>query len=214
MEHDDRHQKPASCLWPAITFTNMIFRRKKSPAGSIATSVPRGRQRQQVNPLSRRMQSGEEPETVDLDLRRQTSAEPEVSGEAATRVLGERRHPDETPLNDPLAGWLVVISGPGQGNTVRIGYGVNSIGRDASQKISLDHGDERISRREHALLTYDPAERAFHIQHGGGASLTYLNEQVLLTPSTLKTGDQLRLGDTLLRFVPLCCESFDWQDIK
>jgi hypothetical protein len=156
------------------------------------------------------MRENDEPETVDLDLRRKSRSGADSSGEAATRVLSDRRRPQQASLDNPVAGWLAVISGPGKGCIANVGYGVNPIGRDASQKIVLDHGDERISRREHALLTYDPANRRFHIQHGGGANLTYLNGEALLTPAELETGDQIGVGDTLLRFVPLCSDSFDW----
>jgi hypothetical protein len=157
------------------------------------------------------MQGSEEPETVDLDMRAKLQANSGGSGEAATRVLGEHRQLDEKPAEDPVAGWLAVVGGPGKGHIARISYGLNSIGRNAGQKIVVDFGDERISREKHALLSYDPANRSFHIQHGGGANLTYLNGEPLLTPARLESGDQIRLGDTLLRFIPLCSEDFDWE---
>jgi hypothetical protein len=188
----------------------MIFRRKKASSTPVTPSAPRGRQHREVNPLSRRMQESDEPETVDLDLRRKPQSEAGSAGEAATRVLRDRRQPNRASLDNPVAGWLAVIGGPGKGCIANVSYGVNPIGRDASQKIVLDHGDERISRCEHALLTYDPANRNFHIQHGGGTNLTYLNGEALLTPTKLVAGDQIGVGETLLRFVPLCSELFDW----
>jgi hypothetical protein len=188
----------------------MIFKRKKPTPTAASGGVLRGRQRPETNPLQRRMQGNEEPETVDLEPQGQTSG----STESVTRVLGASQQAEAPSLQNPVAGWLVVISGPGVGQVLSIGYGVNPLGRDVTQKLFLDHGDERISRREHALLTYDSAARNFYLQHGGGTSLTYLNNEALLTPTKLSAGDQVRVGDTLLRFVPLCSEEFDWEDIQ
>jgi hypothetical protein len=37
---------------------------------------------------------------------------------------------------DPVAGWLVVVKGPGRGGFRPIFVGMNSIGRDTGQRIS------------------------------------------------------------------------------
>jgi hypothetical protein len=115
-------------------------------------------------------------------------------------------------MDDPPAGWLVIVEGPGQGNFVTIGYGSNSIGRDPSERVSLDFGDERISRTQHAVLTYDPRGRKFFVQHGGGKNLTYLNNEPVLTPVMLEPNVHIQIADTVLRFVPLCSDDFDWQE--
>ncbi|MEI9893412.1 MAG: FHA domain-containing protein [Chthoniobacter sp.] len=67
---------------------------------------------------------------------------------------------------DPVVGWLVIVKGPGRGNAVRLGYGWNSIGRDASQRACLDFGDSQISRLNHAKLLYDPRARKFTLTLG------------------------------------------------
>jgi len=116
-------------------------------------------------------------------------------------------------MDDPLAGWLVVIAGPGQGNCVQLGYGSNSIGRDSSERISLDFGDDQISRTQHAVITYDPRGRNFYLQHGGGKNLTYLNDEPVLAPTLLDPMINIQIADTTLRFVPFCNKEFDWHDI-
>lgn len=116
-------------------------------------------------------------------------------------------------MDNPPAGWLVVVEGPGQGRVATVGYGSNPIGRDAGERICLDFGDARISRAGHAILTYDPLGRRFYLQHGGGVNLTYLNDEPVLTPTPIEAGAQIRIADTVLRFVPLCGESFDWHAI-
>ncbi len=113
-------------------------------------------------------------------------------------------------MDDPPAGWLVIIEGPGQGNCLTIGYGSNSIGRERGERICLDFGDERISRTQHAVVTYDPRGHKFFIQHGGGKNLTYLDDEPVLAPTQLEPQAHIQIADTLLRFVPLCGDDFDW----
>ena len=113
-------------------------------------------------------------------------------------------------MSDPLVGWLVVIAGPGQGNFVRLGHGMNNIGRADNQRCRIDFGDVEISRKSHATLTYDPRGRKFYLMHGGGQNLTYLGDEPVLTPVILKGGELISIGKTTLKFVPLCGPDFDW----
>lgn len=113
---------------------------------------------------------------------------------------------------DPVAGWLVVIKGPGRGGFRPIFVGMNSIGRDPGQRVSLSFGDDAISREEHAFVTYDEESRRFFIQHGGKANLIRIGAQPVLVPTELKTNDRIRIGKTTLRFVPCCGPDFTWSD--
>ena len=116
------------------------------------------------------------------------------------------------PMDDPVVGWLVVVDGAGKGTSLSIGYGTNPIGRGKDQRISINFGDQQISRSEHAIVTYDPRSRGFFIQGGGGRNLTYLGDQVVLSPTSLKAGDLIQMGETYLKFIPFCSQDFDWQD--
>ncbi len=113
-------------------------------------------------------------------------------------------------MDDPPVGWLVVINGPGQGNVATLGNGMNSIGRDSAERVSLDFGDEMISRSDHASITYDPRGKKFYIKHGGGTNLTYVNDRPVLSPQELPPHTHIMIGNTTLRFVPLSGEQFDW----
>ena len=206
----------------------MVFRRKKSSSGSSASALrPRGRESTgngpgnpvsaAENPLARRFRVDEEPDTIDLEnadgFRDTADPEQEVS---TTRILagdnGDAAPVENQVLKDPVAGFLAVISGPGRGSVSMLHYGKNSIGRDDSQAIALDHGDSRISRENHCTVTYDPVSREFYLQNGEGNQLTYLEGQPVLVPTQLAAGNQIRVGDTELRFVPLCGEDFDWTE--
>ena len=113
---------------------------------------------------------------------------------------------------DPVAGWVVVVKGPGRGAFRPVFVGMNSVGRDPSQRVCLSFGDEAISREEHAFITYDEEQRRFYVQHGGKANLVRLGKQPVLVPVELHADDLIRLGRTTLRFVPLCGADFSWGD--
>ncbi len=113
---------------------------------------------------------------------------------------------------DPVAGWLVVVKGPGRGGFRPVFVGMNSVGRDTDQRISLSFGDESISRADHAYIAYDEEQRRFYLQHGGKANLVRLSGRPVLSPTELNAYDLIRIGKTTLRFVPLCGEYFAWSD--
>ncbi|NUQ00445.1 MAG: FHA domain-containing protein [Armatimonadetes bacterium] len=91
-----------------------------------------------------------------------------------------------------------------------VGYGNNRIGRAPTENISLDFGDEEISRENHATITFDGRHRRFYILPGQGRNLVYVNEQPVMSPQELTGGEDILLGQTKLRFVPFCGKSFDW----
>jgi FHA domain len=150
--------------------------------------------------------SDDAPKTQIVGGRRRTEEKPEAAGTApGSAALAD-------PMEDPVVGWVVVVSGPGQGASLTLGYGMNSIGRAPTERICLDFGDSQISRTSHASITYDPRGKKYFINHGGGKNLTYLGEDPVLTPIELKGGEEVMIGDTTLRFVPFCGEDFDWRD--
>ena len=142
--------------------------------------------------------------------------------EEHTRInIGDRRPDDKQEtagkadgMDDPVVGWLAVVEGPGKGRALQLGYGSNPIGRGRTARVSLDFGDNQVSRGGHAIVTYDPRGRKFSVQHGGGTNLTYLGDQPVLIPKELPAHSHISIGATVLRFVPLCGDAFDWQDTE
>jgi hypothetical protein len=137
---------------------------------------------------------------------------PNKSADGATFNPLAPKSETQDASDDPVVGWLIVVKGPGRGNAVRLGYGWNSIGRDASQRVSLDYGDSSISRINHTKVLYDPRARKFTLTLGEGTNPTYVRGEALLGPTEIKSNDRLQVGDTELLFVALCGEDFDWQD--
>jgi len=113
---------------------------------------------------------------------------------------------------DPVVGWVVVVKGPGRGGFKPVFVGMNAVGRAPSQRICLDFGDETISREEHAFITYDDELRRYWVQSGSKSNLVRLGNDKLEAPRELKGNDIIRLGNTVLRFYPVCSDQFSWTD--
>ena len=107
---------------------------------------------------------------------------------------------------------MVVIKGQGRGDFRPIYAGMNSVGRDPSQRISLSFGDESISREEHAFITYDEEQRCFYLQHGGKPNIIRLGRRRCSRPMEIQPYDLIRIGRTTLRFIPCCGPNFSWSD--
>ncbi len=146
------------------------------------------------------------------------------AGRVKTRLLG---FDADMGVGDPFAqtdvsdnggvaqfpvGWLVVVDGPGRGAGFTLFAGVSVIGRGEGQTVRLDFGDSSISRDQHAAIAYDPEQQGFFIGHGGKANLVRRNGRPVLSTEALAPGDVIRVGETTLRFVPLCGPEFSWQD--
>lgn len=109
-------------------------------------------------------------------------------------------------------GWLVVIGGPGRGTSITLQAGVSQIGRGDDQTIQLDHGDNGISRSNHAAIAFDDEERKFFLGHGGKANIVRLNGKPVLSTEEIVDGDEIRISETTLRFIALCGEKFTWAE--
>lgn len=185
----------------------MVFRRSRK-AGKTGQETGKG------NALTRRFEAGDDSPTVLIET--DAASEPALADDAATRILpreaGQPEPATDDPMQAPPVGLLLVIDGPGKGHMLPFSYGMNPIGRSPTERLSLDFGDERISREGHALVTYDGEARKFYLQHGGGANLTWVDGNPVLEPRELTARQRIRLGDTTLMFIPLCAASFDWQD--
>ena len=118
---------------------------------------------------------------------------------------GEAQQFTEFPV-----GWIVVVDGPGRGSAFTIYNGVAQIGRGEGQSVRLDFGDNSISRENHAAIAYDPEQRKFYLGHGGKANLVRLNNRPVLSTEELENGNLIRIGETTIRFVALCGSDFDW----
>ena len=112
---------------------------------------------------------------------------------------------------DPVVGWLICIRGEHFGESFNIGAGMNSIGRNETNRIVLNR-DQFVSREKHAFITYEPKHRKFYVKPGDSSGLTYLNDQYITETKPIAERDIIELGKSKFIFIPLCCDSFTWED--
>lgn len=131
----------------------------------------------------------------------------------AAEEAAETAEPAPATMLFPV-GWALVVEGPGRGTAFALAGGMSSIGRGADQAVRLDFGDTTISRSSHAAIVYDTEDRSFLLGHGGKSNIVRLNGKPVISNETLKDGDEIKVGETLLRLKTLCGADFDWSDTE
>lgn len=125
-------------------------------------------------------------------------------------ALSDQQHAD-----DPVAGWLVVARGPGQGHSVPLGVGMNSVGRGPDARCSLPFGDTMISADDHVRIIYDDTTRDFFIAVGSGKNISRVNGQLLAATVPLEDGSVIDLSKiTKVVFKQFCTKDLDWADLR
>ncbi|AIQ14240.1 FHA domain-containing protein [Paenibacillus durus] len=117
----------------------------------------------------------------------------------------------ETTGIHPVTGWLVCIEGAQMGQDYRIMAEKNFIGRAEEMHIRII-GDNTVSRRNHAVIVYDPKKRNFFLLPGDASGLAYHNNEAVYSPVELNAYDVIQLGRSKFIFTPLCGPHFEWEN--
>ena len=153
------------------------------------------------------------------------AAAPRRAGRVKTRLLGfQSKTPGQDvfegkaaagagPVRFPV-GWLVITKGEGFGHSFSLLSGVSKIGRGDDQAVKLDFGDTAISRDNHAAVAFDEELNQFFLGHGGKSNVVRLNGKPVLSTEELFDGDEIRIGETTLKFIALCGEEFTWAETE
>ncbi len=112
--------------------------------------------------------------------------------------------------SQPLTGWLVCIDGVEKGKDYRLHEEYNYIGRSPKMDVCIA-GDGSVSWERHAIIAYDREERMFFFAPSSGGSIVRHNGRAVLNNVQLKSGDQLKIGNSTFLFVPFCGEHFQWE---
>ena len=115
----------------------------------------------------------------------------------------------DSSTEPPVTGWLVCMTGDEKGKDFRLHSGKNFLGRGASMDVMLID-DKTIARDKHCSVIYDPKGNRFYLSPEGD-NIVKLNQEVICEPMNLKEGDEITVGETVLRFVPFCKEDLKWE---
>ena len=74
-------------------------------------------------------------------------------------------------------------------------------------------GDNKISRRNHGVLVFDPKKQETVLLPGDSNGIVYHNNAALYTHVTLEPYDTIEIGESQFVFVPFCGEQFRWEEV-
>ena len=211
----NKTQAPGNPFAPREPAPGDVFDQKTQLAGGLDASTGPGGQ--VGHPFSPQPNTPTGPAHTPEQQSAQPSA-PSNAPEAPQRtsLVGGFTEPEpvQTASNadDPVVGWLVIEQGPGRGRAVKIGVGMNSVGRGADQRVQINFGDNAISSIKHFFVSFDPRSKQFGVHRGDGANLTYLNGSPVYESRQLENMAQIEVGATTLRFVALCGNDFSWDE--
>lgn len=134
---------------------------------------------------------------------------PSVDGYEPTMIGGDNFN-SSASAPEPVVGWLVCVEGPMKGTDYRIHAGYNYIGREIGD-IHI-HGDNQISRQNHAMIAYDSNDHAYYFGPSGGRNLIRVNGKTILNAVEVQNYDIFTIGTSKLMFVGLCGPHFDWNE--
>lgn len=111
----------------------------------------------------------------------------------------------------PVCGWIVCVVGPGKGKDYKVMDGKNFVGRADDMDIQI-LGDNKISRRNHAVIVFDAKKRETMILPGDSNGIVYVNDEAVYVPQHLNNYDVIEMGESKFLFVSFCGEHFMWED--
>lgn len=165
----------------------------------------------------------QDPKTVAIDISNNDSVSIEINDNENffdEEIVSKKEHqiPEDGKTQiisglevDPVVGFLVCIKGPHFGECFCIYEGKNSIGRSINSRIQLNK-DQTVSRKAQAYIIFDSMNNSFLITSGESDSLAYVNNQLLLQPVKLEINNDIKIGQSLLRFIPFINAYFTWEE--
>lgn len=118
---------------------------------------------------------------------------------------------EESFETEPVVGWFVCVKGAEKGRDYRIHDGRSKIGRAFDNDIVI-HSDISISKHAHAEIAYDRKSNKTYLIPMSSIDLL-IGSKVVTQPTELHNHDLIKLGQTVLVFVPFCCDEYDWEAI-
>ena len=110
-----------------------------------------------------------------------------------------------------MDGWIGCRAGKRQENDNKVQAGKNFIGRADDMDVQI-LGDDQISRRNHAVIVYDPKKRETTLLPGESQGLVYLDGDVVFLPTVIEAYAKIEMGSSKFVFIPFCGEHFAWDN--
>ncbi len=120
--------------------------------------------------------------------------------------------PEEQEQTDPVAGWLVCISGGNRGKNYCL-FEKNNYLNITSAKGMRVETENNISS-DQVRIIYDGKHQDFYLFPAPAGLITpYLNDEIVDMPKRLSAYDRIELDTTKYVFVPFCSRNFSWDRV-
>lgn len=144
---------------------------------------------------------------LDFNFFRRASAENEEARPTVARshqpCAMQHVQPSGAHDDPAIFGWLVIVEGPGRGQSFQLNKDVTCLGRGADQDVCLDFGDAYISRTAHVTIHFDRERELVAVRFEDKRNPVHLNGKVLSGTRLLQHKSRLIIGKTILRFVQI-----------
>lgn len=115
----------------------------------------------------------------------------------AGNPLARRLHPEDEPDT-------IDLEKPPRFNTEAGEAQDEPATRDLTREASAESEQERKAPMENfSVITHVPETGKYYVQTGGDGNPVYLEGKIVRTPTELRHGDCIRIGDTELHFLPI-----------
>lgn len=123
-------------------------------------------------------------------------------------VVPERSISQRRKENYYVTGWLVCIEGPETGRCYPLYHGENGVGTDEKNAVCLDR-DPSVTSPVHCVIQYTQETAVFYLIPEKDRPV-YVNNVLLDSPVSIRTGDLVGVGKSLMEFVAFCVGEHKW----
>lgn len=109
-----------------------------------------------------------------------------------------------------VVGWLAAVDGPYKGKSFELHSGYNRVGR-VEGDLKLEK-DKTISRSNHFRIVYDAEDNRFLFFAGDSDNYPRVNGEKKYggERAELRAYSEIKAGESVFLFIPLCSEQFRW----
>ena len=109
-----------------------------------------------------------------------------------------------------VVGWLAAVDGPYKGKSFELHSGYNRVGR-VEGDLKLEK-DKTISRSNHFRIVYDAEDNRFIFFAGDSDNYPRVNGEKKYggEKAELHPYSEIKAGESVFLFIPLCSEQFRW----
>ena len=135
--------------------------------------------------------------------------EEKVPAEKTAPVEEKPQMPEQT---DPVAGWLVCISGTNRGKNYCLFEKNNYLNITTGEGMRVE--TENNISSDQVRIDYDRKHQDFYLFPAPAGLITpYLNDEIVDMPKRLSAYDRIELDTTKYVFVPFCSRNFSWDRV-